>query len=101
MTIPTSPSHPWAAALTRRPGHAGPPPRAQVDIYGFHISERHGVPYHYHNRCPQPFMHRDVAEWLMVRSFKEHSLIEFRDACVFECHGSDEECTACKVPALP
>eukprot|EP00873_Tetraselmis_striata_P039331 jgi/Tetstr1/459595/TSEL_004958.t1 len=69
---------------------------AKVDIYGFHISERHGVPYHYHNRCPQPFMHRDVAEWLMVRSFKEHSLIEFRDACVFECHGSDEECTACK-----
>jgi len=69
---------------------------SKVDIYGFHISERHGVPYHYHNRCPQPFMHRDVAEWLMVQSFKKHGLIEFRDPCVFECHATDEECRACK-----
>ena len=25
-----------------------------IDLYGFHVSQAHGVPYHYHNRCPQP-----------------------------------------------
>lgn len=79
---------------------AVPPMPVQVDVYGFHISERQGVPYHYHNRCPQPFANRDSAEWMMVKSFSDHRLLELKDLCVSECHSSDEECQSCKVECV-
>eukprot|EP00899_Mesostigma_viride_P016272 jgi/Mesvir1/24646/Mv21952-RA.1 len=68
----------------------------KVDLYGFHVGEKHGMPYHYHNRCIQPFAARDDAEWLLVKMYVDQGLAEFREECVTECHLDKETCDSCK-----
>jgi len=68
----------------------------EIKLYGMQISEAQGVPYHYHNRCPQPYGERDEAEWLMFQRFVKHNLASFKEPCIEECHTDNpNECKKC------
>ena len=68
----------------------------EVKLYGMQISEAQGVPYHYHNRCPQPYGERDQAEWLMFQRFARHKLASFKEPCIEECHTDNpDDCKRC------
>ena len=68
----------------------------EVKLYGMQISEAQGVPYHYHNRCPQPYGERDQAEWTMFQRFARHKLASFKEPCIEECHTDDpDDCKRC------
>jgi len=68
----------------------------KVTIYGMQVSELQGYPYHYHNRCPQPFGARDLAEWLIFDRLVKEGLVTFNEPCVVECHGTEAECAECR-----
>ncbi|XRB23196.1 glycosyltransferase family 29 [Pseudoscourfieldia marina] len=57
----------------------------KVDLYGMHVGEPSGVPYHYHNRCPQPFSGRDVSEYRIVSNLAKARLVTFKEPCAVEC----------------
>ena len=69
---------------------------SNITVYGMMISEAHGMPYHYQNRCPQPYGERDEAEWLLFKRFAENGLLRFREPCVMECHDGGDSCDACR-----
>ncbi|XRB01663.1 sialyltransferase [Pycnococcus provasolii] len=69
---------------------------SNITVYGMMISEAHGMPYHYQNRCPQPYGERDEAEWLLFKRFAQNGLLQFREPCVVECHESGEMCESCR-----
>lgn len=54
----------------------------KITLYGMQVSEEQGVPYHYHNRCPQPYSARDTAEWLMFRRFVHAGIATFKEPCI-------------------
>jgi len=68
----------------------------KITLYGMQVSEEQGVPYHYHNRCPQPYSARDTAEWLMFRRFVHAGVATFKEPCIEECHDGKDRCDECR-----
>mmetsp|Transcript_429 Transcript_429/g.978 ORF Transcript_429/g.978 Transcript_429/m.978 type:complete len:575 (+) Transcript_429:254-1978(+) len=70
---------------------------AEVDLYGFQVSNQHGMKYHYYNVCDQPAnAERDGDEWHVVKAIVQSGLARFREPCIIECHESKAECERCK-----
>ncbi|KAK3273489.1 hypothetical protein CYMTET_18281 [Cymbomonas tetramitiformis] len=68
----------------------------KVTLYGMQVSESQGFPYHYHNRCPQPYAERDEAEWFIFKRFTDAGLASFREPCIKECRERDAVCELCR-----
>ena len=68
-----------------------------MNVYGFHVSKKQGAMYHYYDPCDLPQnLGRDGKEFGVVKSLYEMGVINFVEDCVFECHGTAEECERCK-----
>eukprot|EP00245_Coleochaete_scutata_P016477 TRINITY_DN770_c0_g1_i1.p1 TRINITY_DN770_c0_g1~~TRINITY_DN770_c0_g1_i1.p1 ORF type:complete len:544 (-),score=72.70 TRINITY_DN770_c0_g1_i1:685-2316(-) len=69
----------------------------EVNLYGFHVSESHGVPYHYYNRTDVPANEgRDSSEWKVVKALAESNYVQFMQPCILECHDKrDDGCEKC------
>lgn len=68
---------------------------AEVKLYGFHASFRHGSRHHYFNTETPSNERRDESEFNMLKAMSDAGMLSFAEPCIIECHMDQSECNRC------